>query len=436
MNTKNITPGTLDGQHVAGTPLTTTATAAVAPSLLRNAIDERIARVRPMATPIDQISRSIGSRSCGSMTVEYYAVDARAAETTLKRPVNSSAPLTPDDHDNYTLTVHLTDTRILAVSDTVLFPGVPAEGGDLTAYVSEIIDQEKATLVLLNLKTEGSSAPTPALAQEQRVVRMGRAAGELDVQTGQFQAMPRKRSNHCQIFKMQIEQSTLQKISAKEVDWNFNDQEEAAIIDMRLGMEKNFLFGSRAVIRSPRNDEHVYFTGGIWNQTTQQLNVNLDNLDERSLLDICAKVFTGNNGSKKRILMGGTDLVLALNKISFSRAVDADSSLTRWGIRFREIVSNFGTLYVVHSEVFDKCGHRGDGFVIDPDYITKYTHIPFNKERIDLRRAGDRNTDAVVLTEASCVVLRHPDVHMRLVGTSASSSAGTPFAQQQQGGEA
>ena len=51
-------------------------------------------------------------------------------------------------------------------------------------------------------------------------------------------ALPQKDSNHCQIFKMQVEQSTLAKIAEKEVGWNFSDQEEAAIIDMRLGMEK------------------------------------------------------------------------------------------------------------------------------------------------------------------------------------------------------
>ena len=84
-------------------------------------------------------------------------------------------------------------------------------------------------------------------------------------------------------------------------------------------------------------------------------------------------------------------------------------------IEFREICSNFGTLYVVHSEIFDQCGHGNDGFILDPDYMTKYCHVPFHAETLDLRRSGLRNTDAVVLTEASCLVLRHPATHMRIV---------------------
>ena len=42
----------------------------------------------------------------------------------------------------------------------------------------------------------------PALPAGTRLVRMGRAATELDVQTAQFAALPQKDSNHCQIFKI------------------------------------------------------------------------------------------------------------------------------------------------------------------------------------------------------------------------------------------
>jgi hypothetical protein len=58
---------------------------------------------------------------------------------------------------------------------------------------------------------------------------MGRAASELDVQSPQFEALPKKSRNLCQIFKMQVEQSTLQRLANKEVGWTMSDQEEAAI---------------------------------------------------------------------------------------------------------------------------------------------------------------------------------------------------------------
>ena len=56
----------------------------------------------------------------------------------------------------------------------------------------------------------------------------------------------------------------LQKIANKEVEWDFSDAEEAAIYDMRLGMEKSFMFGVKNTIFDPRKKENVMLTGGIW----------------------------------------------------------------------------------------------------------------------------------------------------------------------------
>jgi hypothetical protein len=56
-----------------------------------------------------------------------------------------------------------------------------------------------------------------------------------------------------------------------------------------------------------------------------------------------------------------------------------------------------------------------NGIVIDPQYVQKYVHIPFNTASLDLKKSGTRNTEALVLTEASCLVLRYPKSHMRIV---------------------
>ena len=58
---------------INGTPLTTQNIAEAAPGLLRNSIDERIVRIRPMSTPIDQLSRCGMARRASAMTVEDYS---------------------------------------------------------------------------------------------------------------------------------------------------------------------------------------------------------------------------------------------------------------------------------------------------------------------------------------------------------------------------
>ena len=67
-----ILNGENSGRHIVDGPLTVAVSNEAAPGLIRNAIDQRIVKVRPMSTPIDQLSRCAGARPARSMTVEYY----------------------------------------------------------------------------------------------------------------------------------------------------------------------------------------------------------------------------------------------------------------------------------------------------------------------------------------------------------------------------
>ena len=311
-------------------------------------------------------------------------------------------------------------------SETILVPevlGYESNGvnfkGSLVLYVLSKNPLGGLNVIAVNGKNIlGSANYVPSIPKGSRLIRMGRAASELDVQTAQFEALPTKMQNNCQIFKAQVEQSTFQKIANKEVGWNFSDQEEVAIIDMRLGMEKSFLFGSKARIYDANKREEIMLTGGIWEQAGKQFEYSKADFDADKIIDLCRDAFTANAGSNRKILIGGTGLIERLNKLDYNKVITANDTVTKWGIDFTELRSKFGSLYVLHSEVFDQCGHYDDGFVVDPEYITKYCHVPFRAEKLDLRRSGVRNTDAIVVTEASCVVLRYPQAHMRVVAKS------------------
>ena len=412
---------TENGASVNNEILTTAVSEQAAPGLLRNAIDERIVKIRPMATPVDQLSRCAGARSCGSMKVDYYAVDVKAVSARLSAEIADDEFETDTANNQVTIRVTTDANGIFSPTETVLFPDVAADGvsghDPLMLYVTEA-DNKGFTAVAVGYDADITALPCGSIGKDTRLVRMGRAATELDVQTAQFESLPRKRTNFCQIFKMQVEQSTLQKLANKEVGWTFSDQEEVAIIDMRQGMEKNFLFGRKAKITDPGKHEDIYLTGGIWNQTDNTFSYNPATLDGGKLIELCRAAFTGTGGNTRKILLGGSGLIEALSKIQYDKNVEAGKTFVKWGIEFKEIRSNFGSLYVIHSEIFDQCGHENDGFVLDPDCLTKYCHVPFHTETLDLRRSGQRNTDAIVVTEASCMVLRHPNAHMRVVATA------------------
>lgn len=387
--------------------VTTKTVKQASPELLRNEIDSRIVKIRPMATPIDQISRHAATRHAGSMNVEYYSVDNKpySARTT--------AATYDSEGSEVAMAVKVDNAAIYAPSETIMFAGIKNDAGrQVTAYITEVKD---GTLHgFFTCAGDGDGISVPAIPAGTDVVRMGRAARELDIQTLQFQALPRKARNYCQIFKTQVEQSTLVKLSNKEVGWTFSDQEEAAIIDMRQCMERNFMFGNMMNL-AVEGEDNVLLTGGIWDQTDNEYSYARGAFGNDTMIEICRRAFTGSNGSSRKLLIGGSGFIEALHKLDAARVLSASDKMTRWGLDFTSYVSKFGTLYVLNSETFDQCGHADDAMVIDPEYLTKYSHIPFTTEKLDLRASGVRNTDAIVITEASCLVLRYPRSHMRIV---------------------
>lgn len=405
MSTQNLVTATGDGRHISGAPLTTDLAREVSPELLRNAIDSAVVKIRPMATPLDQISRLGHVRSVDAMEVDYYSVDCRKASTSL---VSVEAD---GDHDGIDdncspVTLRVTDSSVFEPSEAFAF--MKADGSMGVGYIAEKSDGAIFARV--------ASGDEDALAPGAELIRLGRAATQLDVQSPQFAVVPRKQTNFCQIFKMQIEQSIVMKLSHKEVGWDFTDQQEAAVYDMRLGMERQFLFGKRMKVYDHVKQETVTMTEGIWSQAGKEIRTDLKNLDAKTLVDILRQTFTENSGSRRKILIAGSELISALNKIDAQRVITARDQVTAWGIDFSELISKFGRLYVVFSEVFDSMGMPGNGMIIDPEYIQKHVFIPFNAERLDLRGSGQRNTEALVLTEASCLTLRYPEAHARLIG--------------------
>ncbi len=413
--------GTDGGKHVIDGPLTTDLTHEGSPDLLLNEIDQQIVKIRPMSTPIDQISRYAGSKHSGSMVVDYYSVDTKPTTAKLIEDVDPVSEQSGDGSSPTTV-IKTNNNDIFDPTDTILVqntsgynPDGSESGQDLMLYVLSR-DTNGVTVMAVNGSNVGGvSNCIPEISVGTTLVRMGRAASELDVQSPQFESLPTKNRNLCQIFKMQVEQSTLQRLANKEVGWTMSDQEEAAVYDMRLGMEKSFLFGSARQLWDNNKKEHIYFTGGIWSQAGKDFYVESSaEFNENKMIELMRKAFTGNAGSKRKILIGGSGLISRFSKLDYNRIITSGQHVSKWGIDFTELRSKFGCLYLMLSEVFDEVGMPDNGIIIDPEYIQKYTHIPFSTEQLNLKQSGVRNVDALVMTEASCLVLRYPKAHMRI----------------------
>ena len=116
-NNATIVNGVENGQHVVNGPLTTEITNQASPSLLVNEIDRQIVKIRPMATPVDQLSRCAGAKRSGSMIVDYYNVDTKPTTVTV---INA----TGIDGDKTKLKIRTDNNDSIDVSDTLLADGI------------------------------------------------------------------------------------------------------------------------------------------------------------------------------------------------------------------------------------------------------------------------------------------------------------------------
>lgn len=390
------------------------------PDYYAKEVDKRITRMRPMRTPIDQITRKAESISrVKSMIVKYYSIGTRPIKTTL---VAEAPAMTGSS-----VVLQVADASLFSETDTVRVhnvkgykeDGVTPDDKDLMLYVVGKNDDGFPSVIAVNgMKGNNGNTKTPVLPAETVLVRMGRAASEIDVETGNFYNLPEPSEQYCQKFMMQVEQSTFDKMWAKEVDWNFSDMEEDGIYDMRLGMENSFLFGIKGKAKDPRKSgADVYFTGGIYWMAGKHMGLGTPDesgqviIKDDEMVDFLKDLFTGNDsGNGQKIGFAGSDALAALAKMKSER-FKVVKEFERWGLKFTSFDSNFGKLLVMHHELMDMNGKADEIFIIDPEYLRKKHFLTWERKEYNMKDLAKRDTHAVVMREASCCYLVYPNAH-------------------------
>lgn len=391
------------------------------PDLFMADVDERITKMRPMSTPVDQISRKAGrATKTDSMEVEYYSVGTRPIQGEVAEAVSASTT-------NDRFTVELVDDDMIDLQDTVRFVGINGykedgsvdTGVDFVGLVIDIDGNGHKIFQPINSKTSDGKG-YPAIPAGTKVVRMGRAAAELDVQTAVFSNVPTKESQYCQIFVMQVEESNLAKIGKKEVPWNLSDLEEDSIYDMRTGMEGSYLFGIKKKRKHVKSKDLVYTTGGIYWMVNKKIDVGTWNatlseveIADRQLVDYAKEMFTGTGiGNKIKVALMGSDMLAAFSKIKNTDGrTTIRENVEHWGLKFKSFDTNFGEILAIHSEMMDLQGKSDEALVIDPEFLSKRIHKGWARDTYDMKALAQRNTNAVVLSEISCLYLRYPKAH-------------------------
>ena len=396
-------------------------------------LDTKIMKIRPMSTPLEQITRGKGGRHIRSMNTKYYSVGTRPLYTTLKEATTAQA--TGDR-----VTIKVDDVNLFTEDDTIRVVGVSAitndkgvayKSGDLIPdLMLKVIGVDEKTgdlsVFAVNGNLDSNSNPiwVPVIAKGTRLLRMGKACSEFDRQTGMFTNLPTPEEQYCQNFMLQVEQSTFEKMWQNEANWTFSDLDEEAVYDFKVTRELTSLFGVKAEIRHASKKQQItYFTKGIWWMAGKDITLghwegtDADAklvIDESDLVDFSKDLFIGVASTKRKVLFAGSDLVAAISKIKSER-FRAKETVAIWDLRFTSFKTDFGEVLLIHHELFDQAGMPEYGFALEDGYLEKRIFLAFEKSGLDLRSAGIRNSEAEIIQEVSCLVLKNARAHARVM---------------------
>ena len=407
------------GAAVVAEPVTVAGVKAGSADLDKDYVSKKVTQMKPAATPLDTIMRQIPNQvDCKSFVSEYYAVDSRPFYDTVNTAYSKS------NDGQLVVDLKVNNISMWSEDDTCMFYGVTGvDGLDLVCFIiSKSVSNQTIKIQPLNGEAgAGGTAgemilPVAGIPKDTRVVRCGACKHELDAQTSPYAIIPVKANNYLQIFMAQVEESTFQKMHEKEVDWGFSDYEAQNIYDMRATMEFSFLFGVKSKFSDNTNAKERYTTGGATRYITKSLEYGTGGadrtVDNATFVDWNQSIFQGNSGSDTRVLFGGDGLMANLMKVdTVLKQIEAKSTEVVYGIRFNKIETNHGVLLFKRHPMLSLAGWSEKGIVLDLNYIEKHTFKPMGTRKLSLKESGTRNVDAVVIEEATGLILRYPDTH-------------------------
>lgn len=398
-----------------------------------------IALFNPDRFPLDTLTRELlrKKKPADSQKVKYFQKSTKPFNDTLDSSVDSntgssdSAPANQHIADAGTSYIWVkVDTPstwrtkdTLKMNDLSITEVVGTGDYFKSDVVFQVTEKKDSALKLTPISgTKNSSGKfvVPTFTKDIILYRLGNAMSEKDMTTEPFAVYPDEYEQYCQNFMAQIEETTFASITSKKVDWDFNDMEAENIYSMRGEMEASFLFGERYEIKN--GSDTTLFTGGITRSIDKHLFYGeLDGSGKRINTHLTKEMytkwmkelFTGNNGSKERVLLAGAGLIeeISLLRETYKTMQNNTNMETFLGVKCTAIVSDFGTLKIVHDPILDEEGWSSKGIAIDLEHLYKKEFVPMKATEIDLRGSGQRNANAKVIQEVSCLVLRHPDCH-------------------------
>ena len=364
-----------------------------------------VVKVRPSETPMDTLMRELkNSRKTGSIKTGGWEVGTRDVEDKVTVELTGSS----DVHD---ITVGL--KNMWMKDDTGLVPGVA--GGDGKPLMLYVLGKDNTNSRLNVVAANPVDGKIPNIPANSVLLRLGNAKAETDAQTTPFALQPTPRYNFCQIHMCQVEESVVENLAKKKVAMDFSTYKEQTMWDWKRAMEYTNLFGVASVVTNPNDGKLVYTSDGLWNQVDKAWEFDASKaFDKAAYVNMTKYVFSDNNGSERKILFAGDDLIERMSDVAeFQHQIKPENVEVVHGIRFQRIVTNFGELLVKSHKLF-RGAFADSALVLDMSYITKDVYEPLHTKVLNLDESGQKRVMAHRMIEHYCLYAENLPTHCKI----------------------
>jgi hypothetical protein len=218
-----------------------------------------------------------------------------------------------------------------------------------------------------------------------------------------------------------VSENAYQRLQEKDVEYGLNDFKEQAIYDFRLQSEAAAIFGGGAVAGEnfidPTTRKRKLHMRGVLDFDIQVIESAAGQPIDEYLNEAMQKLFAVNNGSEERILLYGAGFATKLaNSKWWTKQLEANKTEVKWGVTWKMVESNFGRLRAIMDPALSLFGDYTDcALVVDPRHLRVVEQVPLQENKLDLQKAGIRNSLDVVLEESITLELTNPKAHGLLI---------------------
>ena len=329
---------------------------------------------------------------------------------------------------------------LLGVSSTIVVKGVSGyekgsqtkkDGGPLVLFVVSATE-ESVTCRPINgiAKVPGTVSDylrdytCPAIPSGTELIITSVAASESQMIVKPDNSQPRPATVYLQKMEFNILITDHEREIIKKTSWGLADIKAQALRNFKKKQEYTLWIGKqgRFLMRTKDgNEEFVYTMQGALRQLTNTLG--LEGKFKWEYIAAIGKIqFTGLSQTKEAYAYCGKNKIEELVNMDMTKHHDVQYThhKTDYGIVVRDLVSNFGTLHIVHAPALDDLGYEDFMVVMATQKARYYHNINGNSKtyEIDLKKAGNEAREASRYIYIESVALALVGYNSVLVGPS------------------